>query len=462
MYNKKAHLHFVGIGGIGMSGIAKVLRYQGYTISGCDLDMKQMSITELKELGCAISHGHNTAICQDQSIDILVYSSAVKTTNPELLAAQTRGIPTIPRALMLAELMRTKYSVAIAGSHGKTTTTSMISHVLIEAGLDPTIIIGGHLKNISAHARLGKGDFLVAEADESDRSLLNLQATMAVLTNIDLEHLETYTDLDDVKATFTRFLNNLPFYGKAFLCIDDPNIQSILPIAHLKTIKYGFSQELADLFATNVILNVDHSTCVVATKQGELGPIIIPMPGRHNVLNALATCALARELGVTFDMITQALASFKGVERRFSYKGTFAGAELFDDYGHHPVEIKNTLEVARKRTQGNLTVVFQPHRYSRTHKLWEQFIDMFLESNIDHLIITDIYAASEAPIAEITGENFVKAIRQRNPRFTIHYAPYEETFHEIKKILTQLARQNDLILLQGAGKINQLAEDLGT
>ncbi len=464
MYRKKAHLHFVGIGGIGMSGIAKILKYQGYLISGCDLDMEQKSVEELREIGCSISQGHNTAACNDSSIDVLVYSSAVKSSSPEISAAQARGIPTIPRALMLAELMRTKYSIAIAGSHGKTTTTSMISHILIEAHLDPTVIIGGHLKNISAHARLGKGDFLVAESDESDRSFLYLHATLAVVTNIDLEHLETYKDLDDIKETFKRFLNNLPFYGKAILCVDDPQVRAILPLPHIKTIKYGLEDqvELADIFARDVRLEVDHSTFTVYRKGHDkpLGSMNVSMPGRHNVLNALAATTLSLELGIDFETIAQALQGFKGVDRRFSYKGTFKGAEIFDDYGHHPLEIFNTLQVARKRAQKKLTVVFQPHRYTRTHKLWQQFVDMFVSCPIDHLIITDIYPASEAAIPEVTAENLVRAIQQRNPRFTVTYAPYDASFDAIKKELVHRVDTKDLVLLQGAGKVNKLADTL--
>ena len=248
---KQAHVHFVGIGGIGMSGIATILKHQGYTISGCDCDMDQQSVKDLTLIGCKVYHGNNTPACQDPSIDILVYSSAIKDKNPEILAAQARGIPTIPRALMLAELMRTKFSIAIAGAHGKTTTTSLISHILIEAKRDPTVIIGGHLKNISNNARFGGGDFLVAEADESDRTLERLHATLAVVTNIDLEHLETYQDIDDIKATFRRFLYNLPFYGKAILCVDDPQVCSLFPLPHIKVLKYGLDEN-ADVYEVQV------------------------------------------------------------------------------------------------------------------------------------------------------------------------------------------------------------------
>ncbi len=455
MYRKKAHVHFVGIGGIGMSGIAKILASQGYTISGCDLSCDKENIKDLQELGCTIYKGNNGPGCKDQGIEILVYSSALKLDNPELVAAQKRGIPTISRALMLAELMRTKYSIAIAGSHGKTTTTSLISHILLEANIDPTVIIGGHLKTISTNARYGGGDFLVAEADESDKSLIHLQATLAVVTNIDLEHLETYKDIDDIKDTFKQFLNNLPFYGKAFLCIDDPQIRSILPMPHLKTITYGIEHP-ADIMARDIDLQPDCSYFTINEKGKELGAVTLNMPGKHNVLNALAATAVTRDLEIPFSTTAKALKNFQGVERRFSYHGRYKGAELFDDYGHHPVEIQNTLLVARKRTKNKLTVVFQPHRFTRTHALWDQFIDMFLQSNIDTLLITDIYPASEHPIPEVTGKNLTRALLQRNPNFKVIYVPLEDDFASIKEVLIPLIDPNDLILLQGAGKMNKL------
>ncbi len=459
MYLKKAHIHFVGIGGIGMSGIAKILKYQGYKISGCDLDLKQKSIEDLIKIGCNISYGHNTHICQDQTIDIVVYSSAVKPSNPEIITAQKRGIPIIPRALMLAELMRTKYSIAISGAHGKTTTTSMISHILIEAKLDPTVIIGGHLKNISANAQFGTGDFLVAEADESDRSLLHLNSTFAVVTNIDLEHLETYKDLDDIKNTFIQFINNLPFYGKAFLCVDDENIRSILPIPHVKIVKYGIEQE-ADVYAKNIELNTTNSTYDLWKNNKYLGKININMPGKHNVLNSLAAIALCLDLEISFDVIAQALKNFKGIERRFSFNGHFNGAEVFDDYGHHPNEIINTLAVARKYTTKKLHVVFQPHRYTRTEKLWYNFIQAFLDNPVDNLIITDIYAASEQPIANITSQILVKEIKKISPNYPVTYLPISENFEQIIDKINLDVQQNDLLLLLGAGKINNIASKI--
>lgn len=461
MYNKKSHIHFVGIGGIGMSGIATILRYQGYTISGCDLDLDQSSVRRLQEIGCAIYKGNNTSACHDHSIDTVVYSSAIQSNNPEIQAAQHRAIPTIPRALMLAELMRMKYSIAIAGSHGKTTTTSLISHILMEAQFDPTVIIGGHLKTISNNARIGNGDFLVAEADESDRSLLNLYATLAVITNIDLEHLETYRDLDDIKQTFKQFLSNLPFYGTAILCAEDENIQSLLPVSNVKTITYGLSPR-ADIWATNIDLQADHSTFTLCQQQTEepLGSITINMPGQHNVLNALAAIALAQELAIPLLLIASALKTFKGIERRFSYHGRYHGAELFDDYGHHPKEIAYTLQVARRRARNKLIVIFQPHRYSRTHKLWDQFLTTFKESGIDHLVITDIHPASEAPIPGITGKQLAQTIQGCNPPFSVSYAPLETDFCSIKQSIETTAQQDDLVLLLGAGKINKLAKTI--
>ncbi len=458
MYNKKAHIHFVGIGGIGMSGIAKILKYQGYTISGCDQDMHQQSIYDLKAIGCNIYEGNNTPHCNDVTINILVYSSAINRHNPEILAAQQRGIPTIGRALMLAELMRTKYSIAIAGAHGKTTTTSLISHILIEAHKDPTVIIGGHLKNIATNANLGKSDFLVAEADESDRSLVHLQPTLAVITNIDLEHLDVYADIDDIKDTFKQFLNNLPFYGKAIVCIDDFHVRSLLPLPHLKVLSYGLDSS-ADIYAEQITLAPDHSTFTAYSKHQEkpLGVLTLTMPGRHNVLNALAALTVTLDLDIPFETIAHALATFKGIDRRFSYKGTYKKAELFDDYGHHPEEIKNTLMVARNRSKGRLIVVFQPHRYTRTHKLWDLFIDTFLNYSPDTLIITDIYPASEESIPEITSQNLVKALQARNPNFTVSYIPYESHFNALRTKLDTCIAPDDLVLLLGAGKINKLA-----
>lgn len=459
MYKKKAHIHFVGIGGIGMSGIATILKYQGYHISGCDVDHEQKSVEDLVALGCSIYRGNNTIQCNDASIDILVYSSAIQAQNPEIKAAQERGIPTIARATMLAELMRTKYSIAIAGAHGKTTTTSMISHILIEAHKDPTVIIGGILKNISTHARLGKGDFLVAEADESDRSFLRLYPTLAVVTNIDLEHLDMYKDIHDIKQTFMQFLGNLPFYGKAIVCSDDEHIRSLLPLFNTKTVKYGTTQD-ADLYAKDIILGPNYSTCTVWKKNhsAPLGSLYLTMPGKHNILNALAATAICLDLDVEFVTIAAALAQFNGVDRRFTFRGTYKKTAIFDDYGHHPTEIYNTLLVARNRTPNKLIVAFQPHRYSRTKGLWDDFINVFAQSNIDQLIITDIYPASEAPLEGITSQRFVADLQAKAPHVNVRYIPYDPKFITLKEQIEPHMDAENLLLLLGAGKIHTLTQ----
>lgn len=446
----------MGIGGIGMSGIAKILRSQGYTVSGCDTNTNQNSIKELKASGCHIYEGNNTPKCSDDSIEVLVYSSAIDDTNPEIQAAQKKGIPTIPRASMLAEIMRTKYSIAVTGAHGKTTTTSLISHIMIEAQEDPTVIIGGHLHNISSNARLGKGEFLVAEADESDRSFLKLYPTLAVVTNIDLEHLETYKDIDDIKQSFAEFLSHVPFYGKAIVCLDDPHIRSLLPLPQVKTIKYALDHKEAHLYGEDLILEKDHSTCTIFHNKQKLGTLTLPMPGKHNMLNALGALAVTLDIGVSFDVAAQALKNFKGIDRRFSYKGTVKGAEVFDDYGHHPTEIANTLRVAHKRTNGKLIVVFQPHRYTRTEQLWDDFVNVFAYSQIDELIITDIYPASEEPIEGISSQTLVAAIQAKHPACTVTYMPFDGA--SIVNALKNKASDKDMILLQGAGKITILGK----
>lgn len=461
MYQKTLHIHFIGIGGIGMSGIATILAKQGYTISGCDTDIHQKTVTTLQTYGCSIHAGNNNILCSDSSIDIVVYSSAITPDHPELKAAQKRNIPIIPRALMLAELMRTKYSIAVAGAHGKTTTTALIAHILIQAQRDPTVIIGGHLKAISHNAHYGAGEFLVAEADESDRSLVHLHATLALVTNIDLEHLETYRDLDDIKQTFLTFLTNIPFYGAAFLCIDDHNIQSLLPLPQLRIITYGFNAD-AFIRGTDLVCAQDETTMTIIKKgcDSALGSVRFTMPGKHNATNALGALALCLELGVPFSVIADALASFSGVERRFSYHGTYKGAALFDDYGHHPNEIKHTLQVARMKALKKLIVVFQPHRFIRTERLWDQFLEVFLQSSVDQLIVTDIYGAGEKPIERISSPFFVEDLKAQKPLFSVCYAPYESDHASIKHMIDSNCSSQDLILLLGAGKINKVAETL--
>lgn len=460
MYNtKKNHFHFLGIGGIGMSGIATILRRQGHTISGCDLDGNQTSVAQLRSLGCTVFEGNNTQACQ-LNYDVLVYSSAIKGHNSEIITAQKKGIPTLSRALMLAELMRTKCSIAVAGSHGKTTTTSLLSHIFITAHYDPTVIVGGYLSSISSNAYLGTGDFLIAEADESDRSLTHLPATFALLTNIDFEHLETYRNLDDVKQTFKQFISNIPPHGKAFVCFDDEQVRSLFPVGYLSKVTFGIDHP-ADFNAVNITYNSDHSYFDVwhSPTHRCLGTIYLPIPGKHNILNALGALAVSYDLGISFDIIQQGLPHFKGVDRRFSYKGLFQGAELFEDYGHHPKEIYHTLLIARKRAKKRLIVLFQPHRYSRTQGLWKEFIEVFAQSSIDHLIITDIYSANEPPIPDISSLNLANELKQSCP-YPIMYASYEPSFKAIISCISSILKTDDLLLILGAGKINQIVEKI--
>ncbi|MCK4265483.1 UDP-N-acetylmuramate--L-alanine ligase [Candidatus Babeliales bacterium] len=454
MYKKQKYLHFIGIGGIGMSGIAEILKKQGYHVSGCDVSSSSKIIDHLKEIGCVIYKGHSPKHINDT--DVLVYSSALDNKNPEIAEALKKGIPVIPRAIMLAEIMRTKHSVAVSGAHGKTTTTSMLSHILIEAGEDPSVIVGGVLKNSSTNAKLGSGELIIAEADESDRSLLYLNPSLAIVNNIDAEHLDTYKDLEDVKQTFRDFLARLPFYGKAFVGIDDPGVKSILPISHIPIVKYGMSNE-ADVRGEILELEPTHSVFNVYSWKKNLGNITINMPGKHNVHNALAAISVCLELDVSFEKIKNALASFKGIERRFEFKGIFNGAEIFDDYGHHPTEIENTLKIARNRAKGQLIVAFQPHRFTRTQKLWNEFVNLLANFEMDELYLADIYPASEKPIEGITSQNLINAIKKKSPNKKCFYF---QTFEELENRLKNKLANGDLLITIGAGKLNQVGEIL--
>jgi len=459
MYKKK-HIHFIGIGGIGMSGIAAILKSQGHIISGCDIDLDQESIRTLEHKGCILTHGHGTDLCADPTIEIVVYTNRIKPDHPEIIAAQKRGIITIHRALMLAELMRTKYSVAVTGSHGKTTTTSLISHLLIEALTDPTIIVGGYMQSLTTNARYGLGDLLVTEADESDRSLLFLRPSCAVITNISLEHLETYHDLEDIKHTFRQFLQLLPFYGHAFVCGDDENIIALLPIPPISTLTYGIKSH-NDIIAYDIQLHSAYSYFSVRTKEGITGHIHLPMPGSHNVLNALAAIAVALSIDVPFAIIARAFTTFRGVDQRFTIRGTYQGAKLIDDYGHHPKEVAAALSTTRTYTTKKICVIFQAHKYTRTYYLWNEFVTTFLNSSIDHLIITDIFPCGEQPIPGVTGQLLLQAIESHNPSFTSKFIPYySDQGISIEAYVEQNAHHYDVILFLGAGKTNIIAKQL--
>ena len=456
MLKKNTHIHFVGIGGIGMSSIAKILACQGYRISGCDTNLQQKSVLDLQALGCSIYQGNNHALCDDLSISTLVYTSEMNLQHPEIIRAQQRGIPTVARGVILAELTRTKYTVAVAGSHGKTTTTSLLAHIFMEAKTDPTILVGGHLHSISSNARYGFGEFLITETDESDRSLLYLYPTIGILTNIDREHLSLYKNLHEVTTTFRQFLEKIPFYGKAFVCFDDPQIRSLLPLNNVNIVTYGTSPE-AEWSYVNPLLESDKSHYTLLHAGKVMGTITVNMPGKHNILNSIAALASSLEAGISFEVASKALATFTGVDRRFTLKGTFQGAEVFDDYGHHPTEIECTMAVARNRAKNKVILIFQPHRYSRLTTLWKEFAQMLATSTADEILITDIYSAGETAVPGFTSEKLVELAQSINPQATLTYLPVDQDFKALRSHLSLLAQSGDVIVLQGAGTINKIA-----
>jgi UDP-N-acetylmuramate--alanine ligase len=449
VFHKIERIHFIGIGGIGMSGIAEVLLTLGFTVTGSDL--RSTETTErLEKLGAVIGYGHRRENVQDA--DVVVVSSAVRPDNPEILGARERFIPVIQRAEMLAELMRMKYSVAVAGAHGKTTTTSLVSSVLGHAGLDPTSVIGGKLKSLGSNARLGDSKYLVAEADESDGTFLLLYPTIAVVTNIDLEHLDHYRDLDEIKAAFLAFLNKVPFYGMVILCIDNANLQSLIPHLKRRYVTYGLSKQ-ADLRAENVTFDGFRSSFTVAWKGTVLGQINLALPGVHNVVNALAACAVGLELDIPFDTIREALSDFSGIQRRLEVKWD-GDIKLVDDYGHHPTEIKATLGALRGMWPGRLVVVFQPHRYTRTAALMNDFVTSFNEADL--LIVTEIYAASEEPVEGVNGLALAESIRASGHKNVLYAAGKEEAAEKVLSV----TQEGDLVVTLGAGDIHRISEEL--
>jgi UDP-N-acetylmuramate--alanine ligase len=448
MYGKIEKIHFVGIGGIGMSGIAEVLLNLGYKVSGSDL--RRSEITErLAGLGGEIFYGHlreNVA-----GAGVVVISSAVKNDNPEVQEARENLIPVIPRAEMLAELMRMKYGIAIAGTHGKTTTTSMVATLLGFAGIDPTIVIGGRLNSLGSNARLGQGKFLVAEADESDGSFLKLSPTIAVVTNIDADHLDFYSGIEEIKDTFVEFINKVPFFGLTVLCLDSDNVADIIPRVNKRFITYGLSAQ-ADIRACDIKLE-GLSTTFVAQYRGErLGEISFKMPGAHNVLNALAAIGVALELNIPFSVIQEGFRDFGGVGRRFQVKGEVRDIMVVDDYGHHPTEIRATLAAATAGWDRRLVVVFQPHRYTRTKELYDEFVKAFHDAEV--LILTDIYPAGEEPIEGVTAEALARSVRQHGQKDVTHISDREELVGHLLEIL----KPGDILLTLGAGNIWQTGE----
>jgi UDP-N-acetylmuramate--alanine ligase len=449
--------HFVGIGGAGMGGIAEVLLNLGYEVSGSDLRANAVT-RRLQQQGAQIWLGHDAGHVAE--CDVVVVSSAVNEENPEVAAARERRIPVVPRAEMLAEIMRFRHGIAVAGTHGKTTTTSLVASILADAGLDPTFVIGGQLNSASSHARLGSGRYLVAEADESDASFLYLQPMLAVVTNIDADHLSTYGgDFQRLRQTFVEFLHHLPFYGLAVLCLDDPNVRDVLPELTRQVCSYGIDSDDADVRALN--LQQRGMQMHFEIRQAEHPPlaVVLNLPGRHNVLNALAAVAVARELGVDDSAIQHALETFAGIGRRFEVQGEIpvAGGTvlLIDDYGHHPSEIAATLEAARHGwPERRLVVAFQPHRYSRTHDLLDDFAQVLVDADV--LLITEVYAAGEAPISGADGRALCRAVRGRGRVDPV----FVEDVETLPKVLNDLLQPGDVLLTLGAGSIGAVAANL--
>jgi UDP-N-acetylmuramate--alanine ligase len=454
MFKKYQHIHFVGIGGVGMSGIAEVLLTLGYRVTGSDARRSE-TVERLERLGAKVFTGHEPA--HAEGAHVVVYSSAVARDNVEVAAARQRGVPVIPRAEMLAELMRLKYGIAIAGTHGKTTTTSMVAAVLGAGGFDPTVVVGGRVHGLGTNARLGQGEFLVAEADESDGSFLTLTPTIAVVTTVDAEHLDHYADLDAIVSAFIAFVNKVPFYGAAVVCLDDPNIQRMIPrMMDKRVITYGLEAS-ADLTARRLAFAEMRSTFEVFHRGAVLGPVSLRVPGRHNVLNALAAAAVGLDLEVPFDRIQQALAGFEGVQRRFQIRGEARGVLVVDDYGHHPAEIRATLAAAKAGFDRRVITVFQPHRYSRTQHLRSDFLTAFYQSDV--LIVMDIYAAGEAPIPGVHSRDLADGIAAHGHREVLYMGSDRAA---IVDYLCESTRAGDLVLTLGAGDVGQLGGELLT
>jgi UDP-N-acetylmuramate--alanine ligase len=452
MYRKGLPIHFVGIGGIGMSGIAELLLNLGYRVSGSDL-RRSDTTDRLEGLGAAIRLGHAADHVPGDG-HVVVVSSAVRPDNPEVQEAQRRKIPVIPRAEMLAELMRMKYGIAIAGTHGKTTTTSMVATILATAGWDPTAVVGGKLNSLGSNAKLGQGEFLVAEADESDGSFLKLSPTVAVVTNIDPEHLDFYTGIGQIKETFLHFINKVPFYGFAVLCIDHPNVQELLPSVEKTVVTYGFSRH-ADYRAEGVVAEGMTNRFAVFARGDALGELALHAPGRHNVSNALAAVAVATELGIPFDQVRRGVAEYGGVVRRFQVKGETGGVTVVDDYAHHPAEVRATLSAAREVWPGRRIVAgFQPHRYSRTRALFKEFLSAFNEADV--LLVFDVYAAGEESIEEATGDRLCDAIRGAGHKGARYLGKAVDSGEAVRSILLP----GDIFLTMGAGDVWKLGECL--
>ena len=449
-YRKLNRIHMVGIGGTGMCGIAEVLLNLGYQVSGSDLQENEATI-RLRNLGAQIFIGHSADNLKEA--DVVVISSAVKEDNVEVVRAKALKIPVIPRAEMLAELMRMKYGIAVAGAHGKTTTTSMTAQVLEAGGYDPTIIVGGRLNTVGSNAKLGEGDFIVAEADESDRSFLYLSPFIAVLTNIDEEHLDQYGTLNEIKKTFVYFANKVPFYCPVILCLDDPNLRSIMPQIERKIITYGFSPE-ADIQAHDFEFDGFSSYSTLYVHGQKAGRLKLNVPGQHNILNALAATAVGLDLDIEMPTILQALEDYSGTGRRFELKKVVNDIMIIEDYAHHPTEIKATLQAARTGWKRRLVVAFQPHRFSRLARLQSEFTTAFRQADL--LFLTEIYPAGEKPIPGVSGQNLFEEIL-RSGQTNVWYEP---ELGRLPALLADELRPGDMLLVLGAGHINRIIPEV--
>jgi UDP-N-acetylmuramate--alanine ligase len=451
-FGKVKNIHLIGIGGIGMSGIAELLLNLGYSISGSDI--KKTDVTKhLSDCGGKIFFGHKAENVSDA--DVVVFSSAVRDDNPEIIEAQERSIPVIPRAEMLAELMRLKYGIAVAGAHGKTTTTNMIGSILTEGGLDPTVVIGGRLSQWGgSNARLGNSDFLVAEADESDGSFLVLSPSMAIITNIDYEHIDFYHSMDNLRDTFTNFINKLPFYGRAIICLDNEEVQGLIPRLTKSYLTYGLNSQ-SDIRASDISKEGLSTSFVVTFKNRTIGNITISAPGNHNVLNALAAIGVGLELDINFEDIRKGLNNLGGLERRFEVKGESNGILFLDDYGHHPTEIVSTIQTAKECwPDRRLVVVFQPHRYTRTRDLYDRFVTSFNQADL--LVIIPVYGAGEEPISGIDSEYLYRGIKGHGHRAVSFFSEKEEAISFLLKEI----RHGDLVLTLGAGDVHRAGVEL--
>jgi len=444
--SKLRNIHMIGIGGTGMNGIAEVLLNLGYTVSGSDLG-KNEATKRLKRIGAKISYGH--AAEKVHGADVVVISSAIGAKNVEVDEARRLKIPVIPRAEMLAELMRLKNGIAVAGSHGKTSVTSMVAQVLEEAGLDPTIIVGGRLNTIGAHAKLGEGEYIVAEADESDRSFLYLSPYIAVLTNLDEEHLDQYETVEEIKRTFVNFANKVPFYCPVILCLDNPNLQSLIPQLERRIITYGFSAQ-ADVFARNPQFHEFTSASDLYWDGKEIGKLNLNVPGKHNIYNAMAAVAVGIDLDIPVPTILTALEKYSGIGRRFELKKTVNDIAIIEDYAHHPTEIKATLEAAKQGWASRTIAIFQPHRYSRLSRLMDEFATAFNQADI--LFLTEIYPAGETPVKGVTGKVLYEEIREFGHKNVI----FEKNQEKIPELVEKAAKPGDMIFVLGAGNISQI------